>query len=499
MTDTTAAQALGTALLPTIAPTIPVPQYDRSALRPSIVHLGVGGFHRAHLATYVEELCAAGNTDWAIVGAGVLAGDAVMEAALEPQDTLYTLIMRGAEETSVQVIGSIVDYVLAAVDPQPLIDRIAHPDTQIVSLTVTEGGYPIDDITGEYLASSPNTGPGTAFGIIAAGLEQRRATHGKPISILSCDNIMGNGHAARTATIGEADVFGPALIDWINASVSFPNSMVDRITPATSDSDRTWLASAYGFEDRWPVVTEPFRQWVVEDNFAGERPPLEDLDIIITDDVEPYEFMKLRLLNASHSCLAYLSALAGIETVDEAMAQPFIARYVRAFLDDESKPVLPPVAGIDIDAYNDSLIERFSNPAIGDQISRLCLDGSAKFPKFLMPTVRAQVEAGGPVALSSLALAGWCQYLLGVDGNGDAINLAADPNLAEAVAHAERSVDDPAAFLEFTPVFGADLADSEAFRTTFVAALQQIRTVGVRSAITHALNESENRGGQPTN
>ena len=483
MTEPTAAAPLKNALLSQISNEVTVPGYDRAALSPSIVHVGVGGFHRAHLATYVDELAAAGSTDWAIVGCGVMAGDSRMADALSAQDHLYTMVTRGAATTEVQVIGSIIDYILGTPDPQPLIDRMADEQTQIISLTVTEGGYPVDDLSGEYLADSSNAGPASAFGLIAAALDQRRRTHGQPVTIMSCDNIMSNGHVAATATRGEAARFGDELVAWIDTAVSFPNSMVDRITPATADSDRAWLSETHSIKDQWPVVTEPFRQWVVEDNFAGKRLPLEDLDVIVTDNVEPYEFMKLRLLNAGHSCLAYLSALAGIDTVDAAMAQPWITSYVRAFLDVESKPVLPPVAGIDIDAYNDSLIERFSNPSIGDQISRLCLDGSAKFPKFLLPTVRAQVQANGPLELSALALAGWCQYLLGIDDHGNPIELANDPLFEDARRYAELSRDTPAAFLGFEAVFGTDLAASESFQTAFTTALTNLRESGAHATV----------------
>jgi len=498
VTDTSTAPQLEARLLASVDQSVTVPAYDRSALIPSIVHIGVGGFHRAHLATYIDELCAAGRTEWSIVGCGVMPADSAMQAALVPQDMLYTLITRGADDTDVQIIGSLIDYIHAYPDSTNAIEKIASEQTQIVSLTVTEGGYPVDDLSGEYVAQSPNAGPASAFGIIAAALDKRRQTHGAPITIMSCDNIMTNGHVTQAATLGEAARYGQELIDWISASVSFPNSMVDRITPATADSDRDWLRETHSIEDRWPVVTEPFRQWVVEDNFAGGRLPLEELDIIVTDDVEPYEFMKLRLLNAGHSCLAYLAALDGIETVDGAMDEPAISNYVRAFLDHESKPVLPPVAGIDVDAYNDTLIERFSNPSIGDQISRLCLDGSAKFPKFLMPTVRAQLASGGPAGLSALALAGWCQYLGGTTDHGEPIELSADPLLDEAVGFAKQSFTDPTAFLNFSAVFDEDVRSSQAFRHAFSTSLQRLRSDGIRSAIGTAINELETLGGRPT-
>ena len=391
---------------------VSTPQYDARQLRRSIVHLGVGGFHRAHLATYVHELGQAGCTDWGIVGAGVLPTDAAMARALGEQDNLYTLMTRGPDATTLEVIGSIVDFIHAAPNTPNttvLVDAIADPSTQIVSLTVTEGGYPVDDLTRAYLPTSATAGPTSAFGIIAAGLAKRRDRGLGGFTVISCDNIIGNGSVARTATLGEADRLGDGLVDWIEQSVAFPNSMVDRITPATTDAHRAWLADTLGLTDLWPVVTEPFRQWVIEDHFAADRLPLEDLDVIVTADVEPYELMKLRLLNATHSCVAYLAALHGVVTVDAAFADRGLHEFAVRFLADEARPTVPAVVGVDLAEYTKSLIERFANPNIGDQIARLCLDGSAKFPKFLLPTVRIQLDQDGPIQLSALALAGWCR------------------------------------------------------------------------------------------
>ncbi len=463
------------------------PSYDRSALRPAIVHIGVGGFHRAHLAAYVHELCTRGRTDWAIVGAGVRPSDSAMADALRAQDHLYTMIVRGPTETSVEVIGSIVDFELADDDATALVERIAAPETQIVSMTVTEGGYPVDDSTGDYVADSPAAGPTSAFGIIAAALDQRRAAGGPPLTVMSCDNVLSNGDVARAATLGEAARFGDELVEWIDRNVSFPNSMVDRITPATTDADREWLAAEHGVLDRWPVVTEPFRQWVIEDDFAGERPPLELLDVIVTDDVAPYELMKLRLLNAGHSCLAYIASLLGHVTVDQALADDQLRAFVVKFLEREARPTVPPVAGIDLAAYTTSLVERFSNPQIGDQVARLCLDGSAKFPKFLLPTIRLQLDGDGHVALSSLALAGWCEYLVRAAGPDATYTAASDPLLAEALDRAARSTVDPLEFLAFDAVFSPDLASDPTFASAFVDGLNRIRSVGLRSAIDHAL------------
>lgn len=468
---------------------IRVPSYDRGALARSIVHIGVGGFHRAHLATYIDELALAGHTDWGIVGVGVLENDAAMAQALAAQDGLYTLVARDERGAEVEVIGSLLAYVHAFPKLDELIELVAAPQTRIVSLTVTEGGYPVDDETGDYDAASPNAGPTGAFAAIARGLRRRRDSGLGGLTVLSCDNVMGNGHVTRAATLGVADDLEPDVVGWIAEHVSFPSSMVDRITPATTDRDRAWLAEGYGLEDRWPVVAEPFRQWVVEDRFADARPPLDELDVIVTGDVEPYELFKLRLLNASHSCLAYLAHVLEIELVDEVMAEGRFAEFVRRFLVEEAGPTVPRAPGIDLARYQATLIDRFSNPATGDQVQRLCLDGSVKFPKFLLPTVRAQLDAGGPIRLAALALAGWCTYLVGRAESGRELTLSPDPNLDRARDYARRSEDDPRAFLAFRSVFGDDLPGDERFVDSFTSALRRVRTVGVRAAMDEALAE----------
>lgn len=461
-----------------------LPGYDRAALARSIVHLGVGGFHRAHLATYIDELCRSGHTDWSIVGAGVMPGDQAMSEVLTSQDHLYALIERGPDHTSVRVIGSMVDYIHGGPERDRLVSTIAAAPTQIVSLTITEGGYPVDDVSGGFV-DDERSGRDGAFGVLVDGLAVRKANGRGGLTVLSCDNVVGNGDVARTATLGVAAKLDEQLAAWITEHVTFPNSMVDRITPATSPSDHEWLVAEHGVADAWPVVTEPFRQWVIEDRFATGRLPLEELDVIVTDDVAPYELMKLRLLNAGHSCLAYLAALDGIETVDAAMSTDHIARFVGAVLRREARRAVPEVAGIDLDGYITSTLERFANPNIGDQISRLCLDGSAKFPKFLLPTVRHQLASHGDVELSALALAGWCEYL-----RSETNTLSADPLLDAATRHAGASAHDPRAFLDFHQVFGDDLPANTRFVTAFETAIERLRTSGVASAITVTLGDS---------
>lgn len=468
-----------------------VPEYDRAALRPSIVHIGVGGFHRAHLAMYVDRLCASGETGWAIVGAGIMPGDAAMAEALGAQDHLYSLVVRGERGSSISVVGSMVDYIHAHPDPTALIERIAEPDTQIVSMTITEGGYPVDE-QGQYDPDSPVAGADSTFGILARGLDLRRRRGVGPLTVVSCDNILSNGRVCRTATLGEAARTGDELASWIAEHIAFPNSMVDRITPGTTDADRAWLAAEAGIVDRWPVFTEPFTLWVLEDRFTGERPPVEKLDVIVTDNVQPFEMMKLRLLNAAHSTMAYLAALAGYEYVHDAMADRALRGYVEAFLDREARPVLPPVPGYDVDSFQNELIERFANPAIRDQIARLCQDGTAKFPKFLLPTVRTQLEAGGPIELSTLALAAWCLYLRGgEDENGTVIEVSYDSGRDWAMASAAASVDDPASFLELPAVFGRDLPQNERFVAAFTDAIHRLGSDGVAASINATLDADD--------
>ncbi len=481
------AAKLSTSTIGSLPPAASPPGYDRSALTPSIVHIGVGGFHRAHLAVYVDQLCRGGNTDWAIVGAGVMPSDTKMAEALGAQDHLFTVVERSSEGHEATVVGSMVDYILAYPDPQPLIDKIASPETQIVSLTVTEGGYPVDDATGEFDPESSNAGPESAFASIIAGLTKRMNDGVGPITVLSCDNVMGNGDVTALAVKAMAAAAGDGLAAWIEQNVSFPNSMVDRITPATTDGDRQWFAEQVGIEDRWPVVCEPFIQWVIEDDYAGQRPPWESLDIIITEDVRPFEHMKLQLLNAGHSVLGFSAHLFEIELVHDGMADPDVLSLVRAFLDREAKTSLHPVDGMDFDAYIESLLERFANPQVRDQILRLAMDGTSRLPKFVLPTLRTHLANGGPTELAALCLATWCQCLIGISDSGNEIEVGPDLLMDDIRPKALASVDNPAAFLEFEPTFDDAIRGNEAFVAQFEAALTSIRENGLRSTIQNAV------------
>jgi mannitol 2-dehydrogenase len=443
---------------------VPVPTYDRTALVPRILHLGVGGFHRAHMALYTDDAAAAGS-NWGIRGAGLLNADARMAEILRAQDHLYTVIERDSDGSRPRVVGSIVDFALGAA----VAERIADPELAILSLTITEGGY------------SLATRNATIETIVCA-LDRRRLAGGKPLTVLSCDNLPGNGNVAREAITTVAATRSPELASYVESACTFPNSMVDRITPQTKDDDRAWLRDAAGIDDGWPVVCEPFRQWVVEDAFAAGRPRWEEAGALFTDRVHEWELYKLRLLNASHSCLAYLAALAGVVYVDEAMAIPSMRRYLEQLLHREAIPTLVEIRGHPAADYADTVLRRFENTGVRDQIARLCIDGTAKFPSFLIPTVEAQLARGGSVSLAALALAAWSRYLASAPDD----ERAPDSHGEHAVALARRSLAEPVRFLDLEEVFTVPLRESETFRSAFTTASRALDS-GPLAAIEHAV------------
>jgi mannitol 2-dehydrogenase len=464
---------LGQGRLAEIARTgIPVPTYDRARLEPSIVHVGVGGFHRAHLAVYAHELASRGG-DWGIVGLGLLAADAFMAEALLGQDCLYTLIEKG-EEPSAQVIGSITRYVHApAGHDAGASELIAAPATRILSLTVTESGY------AEPSEEDRETGDRTTFDRIASGLALRRGNGAGRLTILSCDNVPRNGEAARAATLSAAARLDPTLPAWVEGQCTFPNAMVDRITPATAPEDRDWLRDSAGILDSWPVVSEPFRQWVMEDDFAGGRPAWEDAGALFTDRIHDWEQYKLRMLNAGHSCIAYLAALAGITYVHEAMAVPALRSFLESLIECEAIPTLVEIPGHPPEDYAESVFERFANVGVRDQIARVCIDGSTKFPTFLIPTIGRQLEGGGPIERAATALAGWARYLAVVDPERQAFDADGD----RARRYAADGVRDPLAFLEYQAVFPDEVRSSPRFRSAFAAAYERIAAGGPIAAV----------------
>ena len=482
---------LGAATLAGFANAVAVPDYDRDTVTASIVHFGVGGFHRAHQAMYLDRLLAAGGERrWGICGVGVMDADREMASTLHAQDQLYTLVQKHSDGTyEGRVIGSIVDYLYAPDDPEAVIARLADPATEIVSLTITEGGYAISDVTGRFDPEAPGVArdlvpgavPRTVFGLVSAGLARRRDSGAGPFTVISCDNLPGNGALAREAFVSFARRLDPGLADWIESKVRFPNSMVDRITPVTTDADRREVAARFGIEDRWPVVCEPFTQWVLEDSFCSARPRLEDVGVQVVADVGPYELMKLRLLNASHQGLCYFARLCDYTYVHEAAQDPLFRSFLRRYMDEEATPTLEPVPGIDLGDYKDELIKRFSNPEIRDTVARLCAESSDRIPKWLLPVVRIELDRGGPVRLSAAIVASWARYADGIDEHGAPIEIV-DHRRDEVTALAARAQAEPLTFIANRELFG-DLADAPEFARAYLETLRSLRERGARQTL----------------
>jgi mannitol 2-dehydrogenase len=426
-----------------LPPHVSTPDYDRSALRPGIVHFGVGGFHRAHQAVYLDELARLGETDWGIVGVGLHSRE--IGEVLAAQDLLYTVVERSADGDRVRVNGAMTRYLLAPEDPEAVLGAMVDDGIRLVTLSITGTGYRIDPHTGEFDVDDEDVqadvrdpgSPRTVFGFLVEALDRRRRSGMPPFTVLSCDNMQSNGTAARTAVVSFARLRDDELADWIEQHVAFPSSMVDRITPSTTPEERDAIVEATGVQDRWPVVTEPFRQWVVEDSFPNGRPPLERVGVQFVDDVEPYEVMKTRLLNAGHTAIGYLGYLAGYRTTDELMADPVFRTFLTRLMAEEIAPLLPSVPGIDLDDYQGTLLERLSNPRMADQLARLGRRGSSKVPNYLLPSVRAALDQGRSHQLLCLAVAGWLRFLRGYDYAGEEVPVQGPrPDLVEVAREA---------------------------------------------------------------
>jgi len=481
-----------------LAPEVQLPAYSLSDTRQGIAHIGVGGFHRAHQAYYTDALMNTGQAlDWAICGVGLRAEDRRARDDLKEQDYLFTLFELGDnDDTEVRVIGAIRDMLLAEDGAQALIDKLADPQIRIVSLTITEGGYCIDDSNGEFMAhlpqiqhdlANPQT-PKTVFGFLCAALEKRRGAGTPAFTLMSCDNLPHNGAVTRKALLAFAALRDPGLRDWIEQNVSFPNAMVDRITPMTSTAHRLQLADKHGVDDNWPVVCEPFVQWVLEDKFVNGRPAWEQVGVQFTDDVSPYEEMKIKLLNGSHLALTYLGFLKGYRFVHETMNDPLFVRYMRAYMDLDVTPQLAPVPGIDLTDYKDTLVARFSNQAIADQLERVCSDGSSKFPKFTIPTINRLIADGKDTRRAALVVAAWALYLKGVDENGDTFAIP-DPRAEFCQGLVVDDALITQRLLAVEEIFGTAIPRSAAFVAAFEWCCNSLREVGVTRTLERILTE----------
>jgi mannitol 2-dehydrogenase len=481
--------ALSSATLSTLSASTPT--YDREAASVGIVHFGFGNFHRSHVAMYLDRLMETGaGLDWGICGVGVLEQDATMRDVMRAQDCLFTLVVRHPDGSlEPRVVGSVLEYLYGPDDAAAVHRRLDDPAVRIVSLTVTEGGYLKNPATGDFDAENPAVvhdlahpeDPRTAFAYVVEGLRRRRDAGAAPFTVLSCDNLQGNGDYARQAVVGFARLTDPELATWIDTSVTFPNCMVDRITPSTTDADREAVQREFGIDDEWPVPAEPFTQWIVEDEFPTGRPPLEAVGVQFVDDVRPYELMKLRLLNASHQAIAYFGAPLGYVLVDEALGDDRIRTYLERYMADEAAPTLGELPGIDLEGYMATLIERFSNPRMRDTLVRLATDGSNRMPTFTLPAIRANLEAGRPIRLGAAMVAAWAEYWALI-GRGEIVPPEVPDDVHAAEMTAAAGDPRPEAFVEIDVLFG-DLAGDDTFLQEYLAARRSLVERGVHPTL----------------
>ncbi|THF56484.1 mannitol dehydrogenase family protein [Mesorhizobium composti] len=459
-------------------------------MQTGIVHIGIGAFHRAHQAVYTDAVLADGDLDWGIVGASLRSADT--RDALAPQDGLYTVAARDGGGERLSVIGSSAGLLVAPENPQALLAAMTDPQVRIVSLTVTEKGYCHSPASGEldeahpdirHDFASPNL-PRSAIGFIVEAIARRRAAGVRPFTLLSCDNLPANGRTLKRVVSRFAALRDADLGRFVAGEIVCPSTMVDRIVPATTDADRAAVSRALGMEDAWPIMTEPFSQWVIEDDFPAGRPAWEMVGATFVSDVDPYELMKLRLLNGSHSTLAYLGYLAGHETVSDTMAAPGFATLVRSMMDEEVTPTLPRLPGIDLEAYKADLLARFRNPALRHRTWQIAMDGSQKLPQRLLGTIRDRIAAGAPFAKLALGVAAWIRYAAGTDEKGARIDVR-DPlaeTMRERTEGCASAAELTAAFLELEQVFGLDLPANPHFVAAVEAALDDLLANGAAAS-----------------
>jgi mannitol 2-dehydrogenase len=466
-----------------------VPTYDRSRLTPGIVHIGVGGFHRAHQAVYLDELAQRRiSMEWGVIGVGL--NSPGMRAALAPQDFLYSVVERGAGGDDVRVVGAMRDCLLAREDPEAVVRILAAEQTRLVTLTVTGGGYHLDPATGELAADTPEVvhdlrhpaAPLTLPGYLVEALDRRRRRGIAPFTVLSCDNVPSNGSAARASVTGLAGLRDADLGSWIEERVAFPHSVVDRITPTTTMDARRSLAANHGVDDRWPVTTEAFSQWVVQDEFCNRRPPLEEVGVEFVADVAPFELIKKRLLNGTHSAIGFLGLLAGHRTSTQVMADPLLGSFVARLMDDEIAPLLPPVPGVDVLAYASTVRGRLANPRMGDQLARLSARSSTKMPAYLLPSLAAARASHRSYELLALAVAAWLLCLR--EPGGVEIQ---DAHATRLRTLAIDGGDDPRPLLRERWLFG-HLGEDEAVAEAIGASMRALHRDGAHAAVASALS-----------
>jgi len=485
---------LSNAALDSLPADIERPGYDRAQVRAGVVHLGIGAFHRAHQAVVFDDLIRAGDRRWGVRGASLRSPD--VRDQLAPQDGLYSLVVRDGDVERTRIVGAVRDVMVAPEDPAALLAALGDPDTHLVTLTITEKGYKLDPVTGGLIEDDPDlaqdlvslAAPRTAPGVLVAALALRRARGLAAFTAISCDNIPENGRRLQAAVLALATRHDPRLADWIAETGAFPQTMVDRIVPATTPQDIEALTARLGVRDLAMVKTEPFTQWVVEDRFAGPHPDLAAAGVQLTADVAPWEEAKLRLLNGAHSAMAYLGGLAGIEFIHQVVARPAGAAFVQR-LWDEAETTLSPPPGLSIPAYRIELMRRFSNSALQHRTRQIAMDGSQKLPQRLLASLAARLARGQSIEALSLGVAAWMRWQGGRDDAGAPFKV--DDPLAETTAARVRASADPAhqvdALLSLASVFPAPLAADPRLREALVGHLTRLSRHGALAALDAAL------------
>lgn len=470
---------------------IAIPSYDRDQINTSILHIGVGNFHRSHQAYYIHELIDKfKELDYGICGVDLLESDRKIYSILKDQDGLYTLFTKEANGAhKAKVIGSIVEYFYGPENPLAVIEKMANPDIKIISLTIAEDGYLLNEITGAFDINHPAVtediknpfNPKTVFGYLTQSFKLRKLRNLPGCTILSCDNIKSNGDTMKQSLYNYVSKTEPDLLDWISKNTTFPNTMVDRITPITNAVDTLNLKENFAIDDQWPVVCEPFSQWVIEDKFIHARPNWDKVGVQYTEHIGPFENLKLRLLNASHTILGILGTLHGYKTVYETATDEDFMRFLKDFMDNEVTPTLTDSDNRSIEDYKNSLVSRFQNPHINDQLFRICQESSAKIPVFILPTIKYQLQNGKNLKQAAFVIAAWAKYNDGVDDNENPYEII-DTISGTLIRTAALSIQNPMKFIEIKSVFG-DLSSNEIFTSYYTEALTLLRGDKVKTCI----------------
>jgi fructuronate reductase len=485
--------------LASLSPSIKQFSYDRKTLKPGIVHLGIGAFHRAHQAAYTEQVLNSEGGEWGIIGVSLRSPD--VNQQMMPQDNLYTLIERHGESTQTSIIGAVIKTLVAPAEPAAVIEAMSLESVAVISLTVTEKGYCHHPSTGELNFSHPDIEhdlvhldkPKSAIGFIVASLAQRKERNFPAPTIMSCDNLPNNGQLLRHMVLAFAERHSPSLYQWISECVAFPSTMVDRIVPATTQEERDMLARTFGYDDHALVVGEQFSQWVIEDWFSNRRPAWENHGAIFTSDVHAFETMKLRLLNGAHSIMAYTGYLSGLHYINDVMEQPAFVNMIKQYMSQEAGPLVDVPAPFSLSEYQQQLLMRFENPSLKHRTWQIAMDGSQKLPQRLLGTLATHLKANGPIETVTLGIAAWIRYVSATDETGQPIDVK-DPHaqtlreLYQRNASSEREL--ARAFLSFETVFGTDLQHNERAIDAIAQWLSHFAEKGVKQTIIDAFPQS---------